>query len=766
MNLRNKKILFTLLIFLSLVLPLYRAHAFVTYLASLVASYIISVVLSLFAGISYYFLKAAVWFMGFVQSESFISWTYTGMDNPIMEVGWTLARDLTNMFFIIIMVFIGLATALKLDQYRYQQLIPKLIGVALLINFSPVITGAIIDFSNILTNFFLGQYSGGEFLVQFGASQRAIVANAFGGSFFNPLTAIGRVVQLLLLVSFNFVAALIYLLFSFVFAGRYVALWILVALSPFAFFSYAIPQLGSFWKQWWNNFIQWCLIGVSAGFFLYLGNHVLVRAPEMMAAIPPSSAGIEYFLLEFMYSIIPLSLGLGILIMGLMTALKSNATGAKWAIQAAKWSGAKVGGIASKQTVGRFATSQIGRNLLEGKTMENWKKDGGAIKSRIGAAGVKIQSAGKMWETMQSSDKGWVRAAGAIGGTADSVISPLSWAVNKGRRAALGYSIKERGNVDKAETALEKEFGKDFNALARHARTIPVSDWYGRTAAVQRLAKIKGGKALKLLPEGYVSQAVNQMSKRGAGDIMEIIKHMPQLVLGDDGKPTSLGKQLGKDLVSEDIEKELTKAGIDKTRHVAIAINKKILDSIKKNEDLSDDTLKSKDAQKALALFGASGRVKHIFENRSSEIQESTASAFTGSGKDIAELVMANQSMARRVAHDKTLRSMVDPDDTITPDTYKDLMEVKGGVTNTRLNSLVTKYSSNQKITDALKELGKNASGSGSTSPATPSRPTSPRKPAPYVDPATRNKQSAAKKRRGKAQRDKQKTHYSDPSIR
>ena len=53
-------------------------------------------------------------------------------------------------------------------------------------------------------------------------------------------------------------------------------LWILVILSPVAFVSYILPitrrgrSLLS-WRTWWEQMVAWSIIGIIAGFFLYLG---------------------------------------------------------------------------------------------------------------------------------------------------------------------------------------------------------------------------------------------------------------------------------------------------------------------------------------------------------------------------------------------------------------------------------------------------------------------------------------------------------------
>lgn len=74
--------------------------------------------------------------------------------NTFVQAGWTVVRDFANLFFILIVVAIGIATALRVKQYEVRKTLPRLIIVAILINFSPVICGAVIDAANIITNFF------------------------------------------------------------------------------------------------------------------------------------------------------------------------------------------------------------------------------------------------------------------------------------------------------------------------------------------------------------------------------------------------------------------------------------------------------------------------------------------------------------------------------------------------------------------------------------------------------------------------------------
>jgi len=253
-----------------------------------VFSVIFGFVANLLGTITGFFMFAAVNIFEFVTSPSFISLSYTnaGLNpgdpgfNAFVNLGWMLTRDLTNIVFVIALVVIGLGTALRISGYQAQKALPTLIIIALLINFTPVILGLIIDASNIVTNFFIqGGFSGGTTLSSqvFGQWQNTMELVG-AAKFWDPVAtnkAMSAAIGSMVLVSFNLVAAIIYLLFAFLFIIRYVALWILVILSPFAFASYILPHTRQVWSMWWKQFIQWCLVTVIATFFLYLADYLI-----------------------------------------------------------------------------------------------------------------------------------------------------------------------------------------------------------------------------------------------------------------------------------------------------------------------------------------------------------------------------------------------------------------------------------------------------------------------------------------------------------
>jgi len=317
----KKKFLFLVLlsIVLGLILPIQPVQA-QAWLPRLIASWLMKATIRSFITIPLILFGVAEWLLRFILSPDFISVSYT--TNDFVTLGWTLTRDFANMFIIIILVVIGLATALRLGEYQWQKTLPLLIGIALLINFTPVILGIIIDASNIVMNFFVEAIAKEGMFVprmeQYLHSVDRIIDEvdwAEASSYFAILSVP------LVYVIFNFIAAIIYFLFCLLFILRYVALWTLVILSPIAFLCYILPATRGIFSLWWKQFIQWCIIGVAAAFFLYLGDVLLLSASELGIAGEIEGWGIAN-------QIIPYFVVLAFLLFGFFGALATSAMGA------------------------------------------------------------------------------------------------------------------------------------------------------------------------------------------------------------------------------------------------------------------------------------------------------------------------------------------------------------------------------------------------------------------------------------------------------
>ncbi|MDP2864572.1 MAG: hypothetical protein Q8N73_02895 [bacterium] len=317
------------------------------WLPALIASAIAQVLFYIPVVASIALFGSAERLLRFVLSPDFINVPYT--TNDFVTLGWTLTRDFANIFFIIVLVIIGLATALRIREYQWQKALPLLIGIALLINFTPVILGLIIDASNIIMNFFVsGIAKEGFFVPRIQIYHQSVLKLISEANFRDPGSYYATLITPIFYIIFNLIAAIIYFLFAILFVLRYVALWTLVILSPIAFLCYILPATREIFSLWRNQFIQWCIIGIAAAFFLYLGDNLLYFVMEGGFVAGGNQEG--YGIIN---DLIPYCVVLGFLLIGFFGALSSSAMGAKVVIsaaqkgvtattsKAAKWTGKK-----------------------------------------------------------------------------------------------------------------------------------------------------------------------------------------------------------------------------------------------------------------------------------------------------------------------------------------------------------------------------------------------------------------------------------------
>lgn len=115
------------------------------------------------AVLSYFILYLSSWvlYVSAVLFDYTLQYTLSMSDIvnsfSAIQYGWEVFRNLINLFFILILVFISISTILQVDSYGYKKLLGKLVIAAILINFSMFFTKVIIDVSNITALVFYKQ---------------------------------------------------------------------------------------------------------------------------------------------------------------------------------------------------------------------------------------------------------------------------------------------------------------------------------------------------------------------------------------------------------------------------------------------------------------------------------------------------------------------------------------------------------------------------------------------------------------------------------
>lgn len=314
-----------------------------------------------------------------------------GEPGTVLQVGWEISRNIANMVFVLGIVIIGLANILRLQNYKIQKALPFLLIMMLLVNFSQVFVGIIVDSANLMISFFIGKMGSLEFVT---SEAGTLVEHAVAqfGNFFDILGKdsgqyisglISPLAETIGLIVFLLLFSLALFAVMFLFIVRVAVLWILSILAPIAFAAAVLPATKKYWSMWFGQLIQWSLVGLPMALFLYLAGFAQIGG-EFDGIAAPGFAKIIIALISPLFVLIFIVAGFG-LSMSLAPAAAKGVVGF---------------GMATGVGLGVTTGAGLWRKL-EGSNI----RDGGGRISRFGAAMQKWGTADK--------DAGALRKAGA-----------------------------------------------------------------------------------------------------------------------------------------------------------------------------------------------------------------------------------------------------------------------------------------------------------------------------------------------------------------
>ena len=211
-----------------------------------------------------------------------VNWLFTLQEFDIDGVayGWRIVRDLCNMFFILVLLIIAFATILRLENYSMKKYLPKLLIMAVLINFSKTICLFLIDISQIVMLTFSNAFAGASsnFVVMLHVDELLELSKLtdFGDMPSQMFYAAG------LALIFMAIALFIMIMLMGILIMRLIMFWILIVLAPLAFLSTAVPGGGKYWSQWWGEFTKYLIVGPVLAFFTWLSLTIAKNAYDFL----------------------------------------------------------------------------------------------------------------------------------------------------------------------------------------------------------------------------------------------------------------------------------------------------------------------------------------------------------------------------------------------------------------------------------------------------------------------------------------------------
>jgi hypothetical protein len=394
---RSKSLANTLLIaLLFLILPSHQAHALPllvpllwaggaaigAWIGSKAIEAIGDALMSALVGISWLLFTIAGYFMMAMAGILDLSIQFT-INSEIyrsvsaIQVGWTAVRDLANMFFIFVLLFIAIQTILGMGGSNAKRWVAHLVIAALLINFSLFFTQVVVDAGNILAVGFWNKMK-----VQAGPNASSSAAAFFIEGFkmqtnfdtlknaaSNEKIEIGKVqkIQIYLGGMFvQFVAGYVFLAGAIMMIIRSVTLMVLMIASPFAFLGFALPKGGGFASRWLDRLIGATFLAPAFIFMLYIDS-LIIRGTEVLRV---TGADQDKFALAFIGSTQNFAVIYNFLLMIilLLASLKvASEVGSGVGASAGSWAKRAIGtgggfalagaALASRQTLGRGANA-------------------------------------------------------------------------------------------------------------------------------------------------------------------------------------------------------------------------------------------------------------------------------------------------------------------------------------------------------------------------------------------------------------------------
>lgn len=344
---------------------------------------------------------------------------YNGyLSSTAVNVGWVMIRDLTNMIFVVALLMIAFGTILGIEHYEWKHMLFKLVSAAILVNFSRIICGVLIDISQVVMITFVNGIAatvGGNFIRAFNLDNiKSFNSTVNGGQMNSEGVWLAAGASLFISVTILVTMAT----FLAMLVARVIILWILIVLSPIAFVFGVLHQTEHYAHEWWSEFGKNVITGPVLIFFLWLtlvtvGNGVIHQeisggsnSPKEMKIDQSTSASFNSGVGQAASweNLVNFIIAIGMLIAGLRITSHLGGIGAEWSEHAMDYGKSMVRmasgvGLAQKagQKVGKYAQERVEKNMelvggiVKSKAGKWWNEN--VTQKRIAAANENLKTA-------------------------------------------------------------------------------------------------------------------------------------------------------------------------------------------------------------------------------------------------------------------------------------------------------------------------------------------------------------------------------------
>ena len=356
-----------------------------------------------------YVLSLAVWAIAWIFNlaiEISILKFKALADLTFVTESWIIMRDLANIAFIFILLYIAISTILRINSQDAKKMLSYVIIVALLVNFSAVFTRVAIDVSNVVAVTFYNRIDGEKkngrtdvatAIMQIVGSSENIVGE--GGATLGEkpqgvasidnanASTIGKIIgktigSIILMILIVFVMLATTILFII----RTLVLLFLIIVAPVAFLGFAMPTLGKRLSGPWLKELTSNLLFAPAFMILFFITMKIADNRNVIQALGGTEGDIPKWAADIMVYIFVIGFLMASIIVAKQLGAHGGAGAEKFAFKGLKLGGAFAGGATLGATA-RLGQSTIGKGTRALTNTQTFKNNVG--KSRLATAGFK-----------------------------------------------------------------------------------------------------------------------------------------------------------------------------------------------------------------------------------------------------------------------------------------------------------------------------------------------------------------------------------------
>ncbi len=211
---------------------------------------------------------------------------------------WQLIIRFLNMFFILFFVIMAYGTLFRKPQWSLQAIMPGLIAVAIILNFTYFIPSNIIGIGDQLTAAFVKPLQGS--LVNEISNTMFFTGTAAAGQkdqgASDTTSDIGPTLRAFFFTITAFITMLIFLALIAFFGFRIIVAWILIITGPLVAFAAIVPSARKYLSVWFEQLASWAFFPAIYSLCMYFGMTVLIGKPTFGSSVGSLSANIGQFI--------------------------------------------------------------------------------------------------------------------------------------------------------------------------------------------------------------------------------------------------------------------------------------------------------------------------------------------------------------------------------------------------------------------------------------------------------------------------------------